>query len=157
MHLFSRSFLQTVTSTVTEVNGGPCWRHFPRTFTTASSSSDRNVVTVAQLKSMLAKKDVQLFDVRRPDEYQAGHIPSAVSLPLDDLEVSLKLSSEDFEQKFQVKTPAKEDDNIVFNCKSGRRSGQALDIAHRLGFIKARHLQGGYSGWEEAKGKSSSS
>ncbi|XP_055010214.1 thiosulfate:glutathione sulfurtransferase isoform X2 [Boleophthalmus pectinirostris] len=115
-----------------------------------------DVVTVAQLKSMLTSKNVQLFDVRRPDEFQAGHIPTAVNIPLDGLEVSLNLPSEKFEQTFHVKAPAKEDDNIVFSCRSGVRSGQALDIARHLGFSKARHLQGGYLEWEaEAKEKSS--
>ncbi|KAK7879008.1 hypothetical protein WMY93_030761 [Mugilogobius chulae] len=112
---------------------------FFRTFTTTPTPTgcgDADVVTVNQLKSMLASKNVQLFDVRRPDEYEAGHIPTAVNVPLDDLEVSLKLSSEAFQQKFQVKAPAKEDANIVFNCRSGVRSGTALETARGLGFTK---------------------
>ncbi|XP_072307457.1 thiosulfate:glutathione sulfurtransferase [Eucyclogobius newberryi] len=153
-HAFSRSFCQVLT----EINrrSYPTLSSCLRTSATVPpgcADTDNDVVTVSQLKSMLTSKNVQLFDVRGSDEYLAGHIPSAVNMPLSDLEVSLKLSSETFEQKFQVKAPAKEDDNIVFNCRSGVRSGQALDIARQLGYSKARHLQGGFSEWEAEETK----
>ena len=52
------------------------------------------------------------------------------------LEESLKLSPELFEQKFSVRAPEKDDDNIVFHCRSGVRSSKALGIAHQLGFAR---------------------
>ncbi|XP_073720045.1 thiosulfate:glutathione sulfurtransferase [Misgurnus anguillicaudatus] len=118
-----------------------------------------SVVTYEQLKSMLASHSVQLFDVRNPDEYQAGRIPDATNIPLSmriisvcfplpQLENSLKLSPKQFDLQFKVKAPQKKDDNIVFHCRSGKRSLTALEIAHRLGFIKARHYAGGYIDWE---------
>nr|XP_055038511.1 thiosulfate:glutathione sulfurtransferase isoform X2 [Misgurnus anguillicaudatus] len=121
--------------------------------TSTVTHSDRqpdpaSVVTYEQLKSMLASHSVQLFDVRNPDEYQAGRIPDATNIPLPQLENSLKLSPKQFELQFKVKAPQKKDDNIVFHCRSGKRSLTALEIAHRLGFIKARHYAGGYIDWE---------
>eukprot|EP00064_Thunnus_orientalis_P012442 superscaffoldBa00001908_g12477 len=95
-----------------------------------------SVVTYTQLKIMLSNHDIQLFDVRNPDEYQAGHIQDAVNIPLGSLEESLKLSPEHFQQKFDVKAPGKDDDNLVFHCKSGNRSAKALDIARQLGFSR---------------------
>ncbi|XP_051971070.1 thiosulfate:glutathione sulfurtransferase isoform X1 [Xyrauchen texanus] len=106
------------------------------------------VVTYEQLKAMLANHSVQLFDVRNPDEFQAGRIPDSTNIPLGQLEESLKLPPQQFEVQFKVKAPKKEDDNIVFHCRSGKRSLSALEIAHRLGFIKARHYAGGYIDWE---------
>ena len=44
-------------------------------------SPSASVVTYSQLKTMLSNQDIQLFDVRNPDEYQAGHIPDAVNIP----------------------------------------------------------------------------
>uniref|UniRef100_A0A671W6U8 Thiosulfate:glutathione sulfurtransferase-like n=1 Tax=Sparus aurata TaxID=8175 RepID=A0A671W6U8_SPAAU len=111
------------------------------------------VVTYSQLKTMLSNRNIQLFDVRNPDEYQAGRIADAVNIPLGHLEESLKLSPERFQQKFEVRAPGKDDDNIVFHCRSGKRSSQALDIARQLGFSRARHYKGGYSEWEEKEGK----
>uniref|UniRef100_A0A3Q0T131 Si:ch211-161h7.8 n=1 Tax=Amphilophus citrinellus TaxID=61819 RepID=A0A3Q0T131_AMPCI len=121
----------------------------PSTILPAVSS----VVTHSQLKAMLASRNIQLFDVRSPEEYQDGRIPQAVNLPLDNLEESLKLSPEYFEQRFEVKAPGKDDDNVVFHCRSGIRSAAALGIAHQLGFSKARHFKGGYSEWVEQGGK----
>lgn len=48
----------------------------------------------------------------------------------------MKLSPERFQQKFEVRAPKKEDDNLVFHCKSGIRGAKALDIARQLGFIR---------------------
>ncbi|CAK6972881.1 thiosulfate:glutathione sulfurtransferase [Scomber scombrus] len=129
-----------------------------RDFTTSSpkcgdASNSASVVTYFQLKTMLANHDVQLFDVRNPDEYQAGHIQDAVNIPLSSLEDSLKLSPERFQQKFEVRAPRKDDDNLVFHCKSGIRGSKALDIARQLGFSRARHYKGGYSEWAEREGK----
>lgn len=39
------------------------------------------VVTYSQLKTMLSNRNIQLFDVRNPDEYQAGRIADAVNIP----------------------------------------------------------------------------
>ncbi|XP_029313722.1 thiosulfate:glutathione sulfurtransferase [Cottoperca gobio] len=155
-YLLSRSFCQVVA----EVNR----RSYPtcgsalRAFTTSSpkfeeASENASVVTYSELKTMLSNRDIQLFDVRNPDEYQAGRIPDAVNIPLGNLEESLKLSPEPFQQKFEAKAPGKEDDNIVFHCRSGKRSSKALDIARQLGFSRSRHYEGGYSEWAEKEGR----
>ncbi|KAG7317612.1 hypothetical protein KOW79_018647 [Hemibagrus wyckioides] len=128
-----------------------------RTSSVHHTSKDKSeldsVVTYEQLKVMLARHSVQLFDVRKPDEFQAGRIPDSVNLPLGQLEESLKLPPEQFEKRFKVKAPKKEDDNIVFHCQRGRRSLTALETAWRLGFSRARHYAGGYSEWAEKEKK----
>uniref|UniRef100_A0A3P9Q119 Thiosulfate sulfurtransferase/rhodanese-like domain-containing protein 1 n=1 Tax=Poecilia reticulata TaxID=8081 RepID=A0A3P9Q119_POERE len=116
------------------------------------SCCQASLVTPSQLKAMLSNRSVQLFDVRNPDEYQDGHIPQAINLPLNIVEESLKLPPESFKQKFEVKAPGKDDDNIVFNCRTGVRSGEALGIARQMGFHRARHLKGGYVAWVEQEG-----
>ncbi|KAM8731863.1 thiosulfate:glutathione sulfurtransferase [Acanthopagrus schlegelii] len=151
---------RTLCQVVAEVNlrACPTYASAFRAFTTSSpicgeASDSASVVTYSQLKTMLANRNIQLFDVRNPDEYQAGRIADAVNIPLGTLEESLKLSPERFQQKFAVRAPGKDDDNIVFHCRSGKRSSQALDIARPLGFSRARHYKGGYSEWEEKEGK----
>ncbi|XP_073344892.1 thiosulfate:glutathione sulfurtransferase [Pagrus major] len=154
--LLSRSLCQVVA----EANrrSYPTYASAFRTFTTSSpkcgeASDSASVVTYSQLKTMLSNRDIQLFDVRNPDEYQAGRIADAVNIPLGNLEESLKLSPEHFQQKFEVRAPGKDDDNIVFHCRSGKRSSTALDIARQLGFSRVRHYKGGYSEWVEQEGK----
>jgi len=42
-------------------------------------------VDLAALQRRMAEDAVVLLDVRPPDEYAAGHLPGAISLPLEDL------------------------------------------------------------------------
>ncbi|XP_054479200.1 thiosulfate:glutathione sulfurtransferase [Anoplopoma fimbria] len=155
-YVVSRGFCQAVA----EVNrlSYPTLGSVLRAFTTSGpkcseTPESASVVTYSQLKTMLSNRDIQLFDVRNPDEHLAGRIPDAVNIPLGNLEESLKLSPEHFQQIFEVNAPGKDDDNIVFHCKSGNRSSKALDIALQLGFSRARHYKGGYSEWAEQEGK----
>lgn len=48
-----------------------------------SLSIPDSVVSYEQLRSMLSRKDIQLFDVRNPDEFQAGRIPSSINIPCE--------------------------------------------------------------------------
>ncbi|XP_020349630.1 thiosulfate:glutathione sulfurtransferase isoform X1 [Oncorhynchus kisutch] len=155
--LLRRIFL-TVAETSSHVSLGMRgqWCGFTTSTTRFSESSLPNpdsVVSYKQLKNMLSTHNVQLFDVRNPDEFMAGRIPDSVNIPLSQLEESLKLSPEHFQLQFEVKAPGKDDDNLVFHCQKGRRSAEALAIARQLGFNRARHYQGGYSEWAAHEGK----
>jgi rhodanese-related sulfurtransferase len=83
---------------------------------------------------------VTLIDVRRPDEFngELSHIPGAKLITLGpDLEAFL--NSHD------------KDDEIVFVCRSGARSGQATLQSRSKGFSKSVNLQGGMLLWNELK------
>ncbi|KAJ8010747.1 hypothetical protein DPEC_G00078370 [Dallia pectoralis] len=148
--LLIRSAFLTVSNTSCRrklVAGGQRCHFQTSTVRFESSHNSDSVVSYKQLKDMLSQRNVQLFDVRNPDEFMSGCIPDAINIPLDQLEESLKLSPEHFQQQFAVQTPGKDDDNIVFHCQRGNRSLKALAIAHQLGFTRPRHYQGGYSEW----------
>ncbi len=73
-----------------------------------------------------------LFDVRSAAEYEAGHIPGAVNLPIDALRESLP------------KIPG--DKETIIYCQVGFRGFLAERILRQSGF-KARNLIGGYKTW----------
>ena len=50
-----------------------------------TTSDAFNAVDRAQLMDMAQRGEVLVLDVRPADEYAAGHIPGAVSIPLDEL------------------------------------------------------------------------
>ena len=49
---------------------------------------------------------------------------------------ALSLSSDEFEAKYQVAKPSHDDANIVFHCRSGVRSREAMSVAMEMGYTK---------------------
>ncbi|TKI58060.1 rhodanese-like domain-containing protein [Brevibacillus antibioticus] len=84
-------------------------------------------------KRVNQKSRVMLIDVREPHEYKAGHIPSAVNIPLSQLDQRAKeISSKN---------------DILLYCRSGMRSKQAAKILKKQGIPQMAHLQGGFITW----------
>lgn len=86
----------------------------------------------------LTRRSVQhayLIDVREPDEVIQGNIPSSVNLPLSVLSGSLQLPATQFHKKHGFSKPGL-DQEIVFYCRSGKRSATASDVAKRNGYTK---------------------
>ncbi|KIY51400.1 Rhodanese-like protein, partial [Fistulina hepatica ATCC 64428] len=92
-------------------------------------------------------QDVHLIDVREPDEYKEGHIPTAANLPLSVLPDALGWSEEDFKAKFGFDMPPK-DQNVVFYCRSGVRSTHASEAAQKGGWMKIHNYKGSWLDWQ---------
>lgn len=95
-------------------------------------------ITPEELKSHLG--EVTLIDVRRPDEFngELAHIPGSKLVTLGpELDDFLKSHSKD--------------DEVVFICRSGARSGRATLQGRALGFSKCVNLQGGMLLWKQRK------
>lgn len=85
---------------------------------------------------------VLLIDVRRPEEFvgEYGHIPGSQLCTLgDDLE------------SFLISTDKEKE--IVFICRSGGRSAQAVRASQNAGFKYAINLAGGMIRWNDLKFK----
>jgi rhodanese-related sulfurtransferase len=78
---------------------------------------------------------VQVIDVRRPDEWDAGHLESARNIPLDELADRLG--------ELDKGTP------ILAVCRTGVRSAKAADLLVAQGF-DAESIEGGVVGLAEA-------
>ncbi|XP_067848397.1 thiosulfate:glutathione sulfurtransferase-like [Heptranchias perlo] len=92
---------------------------------------------------MIANHDIQLYDVRQPEEVAQGKIPTSINVPLGQLEAALKMDAGTFQETYKSQMPKREEANIVFQCRSGVRSATALETARNLGFSKVRHYKGG--------------
>jgi rhodanese-related sulfurtransferase len=79
------------------------------------------------------KRNIQLVDVRTPQEFAQGHICGSINRPLDQLD---SWASE--------LNPAAE---YVMICGSGRRSAQARDALAQRGFQRVHNLLGGLQQW----------
>jgi hydroxyacylglutathione hydrolase len=94
-------------------------------------------ITVEALSERLRSSDVQVLDVRREPEWEAGHIASASWWPLDNFKVA----------------PPEIDRNIpiAVHCKGGYRSTIACSLLQRAGFQNVVNVVGGFDAWQQAK------
>ena len=81
------------------------------------------VGTAAQLAAA-AGDSVLYLDVRTPEEFRTGHVQGAVLLPHDQME-----------QRWQ-ELAAWQDKPVVVYCRTGRRSGLAIDVLRAKGFTQ---------------------
>jgi rhodanese-related sulfurtransferase len=93
----------------------------------------RNVTGEEGPDFLKSKKDLVVLDVRQPEEYESGHIPGAVLIPLGELES-------------RIKELHKNKEYLVI-CRSGRRSVMACHLLREHGFEKLFNLHGGMLGW----------
>ena len=92
------------------------------------------VIGVKELKRKLdAKEDILLLDVREPYEYDIARIPGAKLIPLGEL--PSRMSELDSAQE------------IALQCKTGRRSAQAVRLLQEAGFTKLVNVAGGIEAW----------
>ncbi len=93
-------------------------------------------LTSLAFKEATANKNVQLIDIRRPEEFAAGHIKDAKNIDF---------YSEDFEklmiQELDLGQP------VYLYCRSGGRSGKAATKLSALGY-KIYDLKGGILDWK---------
>jgi rhodanese-related sulfurtransferase len=91
-------------------------------------------LTAVQLAAMVASQAVDVVDVRDADEWDAGHLDGARSVPLEQLRA-------DPDVALRHGAP------IVFVCAKGLRSLQAAKLAARFGYAQVYHLDGGTRAW----------
>lgn len=93
------------------------------------------VITVLPLDKFIAltkDKDVQLIDVRTPEEFKQGHIINAKNIDF---------FSQNFDVQFENLDKSKP---VYIYCRSGNRSGKAAIKLAKKGFVKILDLEGGY-------------
>ncbi len=79
-----------------------------------------------------------VIDVRKPEEWNRGHIPEAELVPLNGIYSFGKALKE-------LNIPADED--VIFVCAMGQRSASESEIALVAGLNKVYNLANGMNGW----------
>ena len=113
----------------------------------------RGPVTYQELKPYTETPSghITLIDVREPNEVSQGMIPASVNVPLSEFKAAFNPendapASTDFERKYSFPRP-KFNDPIIFYCRSGRRSQQALEEAQKHGWWNTRNYTGSWIDW----------
>ena len=112
--------------------------------------TDLDQMSVQELNAALPPRDLQIVDVRSPDEWQVGHIPDAQYIFLPELE-----------KKAERLDKAKP---VAVYCDSGYRASLAASLLKRHGFTQVHNVPGSWKAWlaaeyavEKPKGQKKSS
>ena len=105
----------------------------------ASSNNQANTyrsITMDEAVTMMAQETGYIIlDVRRPDEFAAGHIPNAINVPNESIGTD------------EIPELPNKDQLIMVYCRSGRRSKEASEKLVKLGYTNIVEF-GGILDWK---------
>jgi rhodanese-related sulfurtransferase len=92
-------------------------------------------ISATELKRRMDEgDDIQLIDVRQPDENAFAKIPGAKLIPLGDVL-----------RRMNEINPSRE---TVIHCKMGGRSAKAIELLRQAGYAgELKNLKGGITAW----------
>jgi rhodanese-related sulfurtransferase len=103
------------------------------------SAFSGNINNISQQELLDANSNnLVIVDVRTPEEFQQGHVPNAINVPLSEIidNPAILLSSKG--------------KPIILYCRSGYRTGKAAEALQKDGYQNLRHLEGDMQGWLKA-------
>lgn len=89
-------------------------------------------IGAAEFKQGVSQENIQIVDVRTPDELKDGKIEGSININFYDSNFKEQIASLDKEKPVYV------------YCRSGARSSKAMEIMKDLGFKTIYELQGGF-------------
>ena len=93
-------------------------------------------ITMDEAVNMMAQETGYIIlDVRRPDEFAAGHIPNAINVPNESIST------------VEIPELPDKDQLIMVYCRSGRRSKEASEKLVKLGYTNIVEF-GGILDWK---------
>ena len=100
-------------------------------------SSARQIGTLEATR-LINSEDPLLLDVREPNEYNSGHLPDALHIPLSQIK-----DRTDELAKYASRP-------VIVYCARGVRSGSAATALAKVGFSRVLELRGGLQAWVDA-------
>jgi rhodanese-related sulfurtransferase len=95
----------------------------------------RSISMDAAVAMMEQEQGYIILDVRRPDEFAAGHIPNAINVPNETIGTE------------EISELPDKDQLIFVYCRSGRRSKEASEKLVKLGYTNIVEF-GGILDWK---------
>lgn len=93
-------------------------------------------ISVNELNDLIhSDQELQIIDVRRPPEYEGGHVPGAITAPLVNLRETAALANLNRSRMTAV------------ICAGGYRSSAATSLLQQMGFSELLNVSGGTSAW----------
>ena len=113
-----------------------------------ASDVEMQYITPADALEVIENEEYVFFDVRKAEDYAAGHIPGALGYDMDAAKEG------NFQAGVTTMTPALRglDKQIILVCYSGKRYAQATtNVLSARGYdmTKVYTLEGGFTAWSE--------
>jgi phage shock protein E len=96
-------------------------------------------ISVEEFEKMRQEKQAVVLDVRTPREFDAGHVPGAVNIPI---------ASPDFKQRLSKLDKSK---TYLVHCYRGSRSAAATREMSKMDFTSIYDFSGGMDAYQKAK------
>lgn len=90
-------------------------------------------IDIDTAKQMILRGDVQIVDVRQPEEFAQGHVPGALLIPMNTVMSQIDKIAED--------------KDVILVCGVGQRSAVAAEMAAAMGRTRLYNLEGGTEEW----------
>jgi len=104
-----------------------------------SIAQKKSTISVNEYEKAIQSKSIQLVDVRRPDEFNDGHLKGAIQANWQD-----QPSFKEAVNKLDKNKP------VYVYCKAGVRGDKAADWLTQNGFKEVVNLDGGIQSWTDA-------
>ena len=100
-----------------------------------AADSSYQQITQEEAKEMMDTQEVIILDVQEQDEYDGGHIPGAVLLPVGTID-----------ETTAAELIPEKDSTVLVYCRSGNRSKTASSTLAELGYTNIYEF-GGINTW----------
>ena len=100
-----------------------------------AADSSYQQITQEEAKEMMDTQEVIILDVQEQDEYDGGHIPGAVLLPVGTID-----------ETTAAEVIPEKDSTVLVYCRSGNRSKTASSTLAELGYTSIYEF-GGINTW----------
>lgn len=115
-----------------------CSSSAPATSSTSQASGQH--LAASAFYTAIKEPGTILLDVRTPAEYTSGHLPQAQNVDIEAADFPTRIAALDKKATFAV------------YCRSGNRSGRALEQMAAAGFTHVYDLADGIGAWQTMGG-----
>ena len=117
----------------------PATRAATRPATRPTTRPVRRDVRVEEFERLWRTEKHTVLDVRTKGEFDAGHIPGAINIDVNDPAFEKRVAALPKDRPYLV------------NCRSGARSARACEKMLGYGFGELYNIEGGIIAWQKAE------
>jgi rhodanese-related sulfurtransferase len=110
----------------------------PNQTTAAQTSATKTADANAAAAMLVAQPNIQILDVRTPEEWAGGVIKGAKKLNYQSPDFKAEVA------KLDKKSP------VIVYCAMGGRSAKASELMRTLGFTDVTNMSSGFEAWKNA-------